>query len=295
MPSAADPTRLEAHVRALEGERHPRSSPRALRAAQDYLADSLSSLGLAVERRPFPFRGRAFENVVATAPGRRTDRPRVAVAAHFDTVQGTLGADDNASGVAALLEAARLLAADDLASAVEFIGFNLEESQGLAGRVGSRAFVAEARRQGLAYAAALVLEMVGYTDPAPGSQRRPAALFWKRMPRRGTFLAATGDSGSRRLLRAFAAVARAEVPDLEVVTFRSPSGGWLVPETRLSDNASFWDEGYPALMLTDTAFFRNPHYHLPSDRADTLDYRFLAEVTQATVACVRALAGGAAG
>jgi hypothetical protein len=133
--------------------------------------------------------------------------------------------------------------------------------------------------------------MVGYTDARPGSQHIPALLFWKRIPRTGTFLAATGDGGSARLLREFAAAARAAVPDLPVVTFRSPLRGWLVLDTRLSDNASFWDRGYPALMLTDTAFLRNPHYHTPGDRPETLDYGFMARVTSAVAAAVRRLAG----
>src|SRR5581483_10491962 len=119
----------------------------------------------------------------------------------------------------------------------------------------------------------------------------PALLFWKRVPRTGTFLAATGDGQSARLLRQFAAAARRAEPGLTVVTFRSPFRGWLVTHTRLSDNASFWDQGYPALMLTDTAFMRNPYYHTRGDRIDTLDFEFMARVTNAVVAAARELGG----
>jgi hypothetical protein len=104
------------------------------------------------------------------------------------------------------------------------------------------------------------------------------------------YLAATGDGQSAWLLRQFAAAARAAVPDLPLVTFRTPLRGWLVMDTRLSDNASFWDQGYPALMLTDTAFLRNPHYHTAGDRLETLDFGFMARVTDAVAAAVRRLA-----
>ncbi len=291
MTTNADAARLRAHVAALVGERHPESSPSALVAAGEFVADHLAGLGLNVERHPFSFRGRRYHNVVGATVAATPDRPRILVGAHFDTVSGTPGADDNASGVATMVEAARLLAELELAASVEFVGFNLEEPQGLTYRVGSRVYAADARRRGVAYAGVFVLEMVGYTDSTPGSQNVPLLLFWKRVPKTGTFLAATGHRRSVRLLRTFAATARAAVPDLELVTFRTPLKGWLVPDTRLSDNASFWDAGYPALMLTDTAFLRNPHYHRPTDGIETLDFGFMARVTDAVVAVVARLAG----
>lgn len=287
----ADPARLRNHVAALEGPRHRHTAPLALRAAEDYVARALDALGLPVSRLPFRFDGAEYRNVVAVKPGTRPNGPRILVGAHYDTVPGTPGADDNASGVAALLEAALLLASEPLGCTVEFVGFNLEEPQGFRYRVGSDAYAAAARRRGMRYAGALILEMVGYTDSRPGSQSVPALLFWKGVPRTGTFLAATGDGGSARLLRTFAAAAEAAVPELPVVTFRSPMRGWLVLDTRLSDNASFWDQGYPALMLTDTAFLRNPHYHTAGDRLETLDFGFMGRVTDAVVASVRHLAG----
>ncbi|MGH7699997.1 MAG: M20/M25/M40 family metallo-hydrolase, partial [Gemmatimonadales bacterium] len=246
-----------------------------------------------VERRPFRFAGAEYRNVVATRTGGDAERPRVLIGAHYDTVPDTPGADDNASGVAALLEAARLLAPAALDATVELVGFTLEEPQGVRYRVGSDAYARDARRRGTRYAGALILEMVGYTDPRPGAQHVPALLFWKRVPRTGTFLAATGDGRSSRLLRVFARAAAGAVLDLPVVTFRSPLKGWLVFDTRRSDNASFWDQGYPALMLTDTANLRNPFYHTAGDRLETLDFGFMARVTDAVVAAVRCLAGAA--
>ena len=247
-------------------------------------------LGLPVERRSFEFRGQPFHNVVALKAGRVPDAPRVLVGAHFDSVRHSPGADDNASGVAGLLETARMLSGAGLDAAVEFVGFNLEEMQTYTYRVGSRRYAASARQAGVRYAGALVLEMLGYVSRQPGSQYVPSLLFWKRVPRTGTFIAATGDRRSRSLLRAFASSARAAAPGLDVVTFRSPFRGWLVPHTRLSDNASFWDEGYPALMITDTAFLRNPHYHRASDTSLTLDYEFMARVVDAVAETVREVA-----
>lgn len=278
-------------MRRLEGERHPDFSPGSLREAEEYVARRTEDLGYGVELRSFAYGGRDHRNVVARRPGADPDRPGVLVGAHLDTVPGTPGADDNASGVAVLLEVARLLAGEPTRAPLELVGFNLEEPQGGTYRIGSRRFAADARRSGIEYAGCLILEMVGYTDRTPGSQRVPAPLFWKDVPDAGTFLAAAGDWKSGRLLETFAGTTRRARPDLEVVTLRVPLRGWPVPHTRLSDNASFWEEGYPALMLTDTSFLRNPHYHAPTDRLETLDFAFMESVAAATAAAAAELAG----
>lgn len=274
-------------MRALEGERHPLTSPAALAAAADYIERELGATSLQVERRPFSFGGATYFNLVAARPGSDAARPRVLVGAHFDSVRGTPGADDNASGVAGMLEVARLLAGHRLAATVEYVAFNLEELQTYTYRVGSRRYATAARRGGIRYAGALVLEMLGYVSRDRPSV--PAILFWKRIPQTATFIAATGDGRSRALLRAFAASAASAAPSLPVVTFHSPFRGWLVPHTRLSDNASFWDNGYPSLMITDTAFLRNPHYHRRSDTSATLDFGFMGQVVTAVAETVRVL------
>ena len=286
---------LRRHVAALEGPRHRRTAPEALAEAARYIAAGFTEVGLAAEPRSFPFGSGSFANIVAASRGARPDLPRVLVGAHYDTAPGTPGADDNASGVAVLLEVARLLSAESSEATIEFVAFSLEELQGMTHGVGSRAFVEEARQNGVRYAGALILEMVGYTDSRPGSQTVPPLLWWKRVPRRGTFLAAAGDGRSGGLLRTFTQAAGHAAPDLEIVTVQAPLRGWLLPITRLSDNRSFWDVGYPALMITDTAFLRNPHYHRESDRLDTLDFGFMALVTDVVVETARRLAGGRRG
>lgn len=281
-------------MRALEGVRHPRTAPGEHRRAEDYVAARLDELGWEVDRPPFEHRGRTHRNVRGLRRGDEPERPRVLLGAHFDTVPGSPGADDNASGVAALLEAARLLAGVTTPATVELVAFDLEEPQGglRRHRIGSARYAERARRAGREYAGCLVFEMVGYTDPRPGSQAAPWLLFWKDVPDTGTFLAAVGDWSSRRLVDAFRDAAARASPELEVVTHRAPLRGWMLPVTRLSDHSRFWDHGWPALMLTDTAFLRNPHYHRAGDLADTLDFGFAARAVDAAVATAVRRAGG---
>ena len=285
-----DKRRLESLVRRLEGPRHPRAAPAALAEAESLVVEELSASGLATERQPFSFRGELYSNVVGTLPGADPDLPALLVGAHFDSTAGTPGADDNASGVAVLLEVARLAAGLAPRCRLEFVGFNLEELQDLRAtfRVGSTRFARQARREGRRYAGVLVLEMVGYTDGRPHSQAVPPFVF-KRVPRTGTFLAAVGDGRSRGLLREFERSAGRHVPGLTVVTYATRLRGYTLPLTRLSDNASFWDQKYPALMITDTAFLRNPHYHRASDRTETLDFEFMAATARAVLASLSSL------
>jgi len=292
--------RLRAAVARLAAPRHARESPDVLRAAEDHIAGELGAAGLRVERQLFTWNRREFHNVLGTLDGTDPVRPWVVVGAHFDSVAGSPGADDNASGVAALLEVARALGRERLPATVQFVGFNLEEVHNPLGgkhfgggvhaigtsRIGSRAYARALRARGQALAGALVLEMLGFTGPR---QTVPAVVqLVKKMPNFGDFIAAVGDAGSAALLDTFARAAQDVVP---VVTLTVPLKGWLVPDTRRSDNARFWDEGYPALLVTDTADLRNPHYHRPTDTPETLDYDFLEKATMAVLRTVREIAG----
>jgi len=286
--------RLRRHVAALEGIRHPSAAPERHRAARDYIASELRTLGLRVDLAPFSFRGRTYHNVVGGVPGSDARRPRLLIGAHFDSTAHTPGADDNASGVAALLECARLVASREPRAGLEFVGFDLEELQTVTGRyrVGSHALAREKRARRETLAGALILEMVGYRDARPGTQIVPPFLGID-VPRTGDFLAAVGDARSRDLLEGFVSGARAAAPDLPLVPYATRLRGWLLPLTRLSDNASFWDARYPSLMLTDTASLRNPHYHRATDTGATLDYLFMAMVTEATAGALARLAHAA--
>ena len=276
-------------MRRLAVPRHPANAMDALRAAEDFVALELSAAGLRIERHLFPWDDREFHNVVGTLDGSDPARPWVIVGAHFDSTPSTPGADDNASGVAALLEIARLLGRTRPAATLQFVGFNLEEIYDLwppVYRIGSRAYVRLLKERGVRVAGAFVLEMVGFTGPR---QVVPAAVrLVKRIPREGTFLAAVGDGNSRHLLRAMERAAQGVMP---LVTLAVPLRGWLVPDTRRSDNARFWDAGYPALMVTDTADLRNPHYHRASDTPDTLDFGFMADTVTVVARAAADLAG----
>jgi Zn-dependent M28 family amino/carboxypeptidase len=282
-----DRARLEAAVRRLAVPRHPVATPQALAAAERFVETHFVEYGLAVERQPFEWRGRTHRNVVGTLAGSDPARPWVVVGAHFDSVARSPGADDNASGVAGVLEVARLLAGFRPAATMQFVGFNLEEIQDtlLHYKVGSKFYVERLKEEGRRVAGALVLEMVGFTGPR---QIVPAAVqLVKKVPREGTFLAAVGDGGSGVLLQAMELAAKDVIP---LVSLAVPLKGWLVPDTRRSDNARFWDVGYPALMITDTADLRNPHYHQATDTPDTLDYDFMAKAVEAVARCAWGLA-----
>jgi Zn-dependent M28 family amino/carboxypeptidase len=283
-----DLARLERDVRQLSVVRHPVAAPEALLAAEDFIALELGATGLRVERQLFQWKGVEFHNVIATNDGSDPARPWVVVGAHFDSTPATPGADDNASGVAALLEIARLLEGFLPAATVQYVGFNLEEVQQWLPpiyRIGSKAYVRWLTDQVARIEGAFVLEMVGFTGPA---QRVPRAVrLVKKVPRTGTFLAAVGDGRSAHLLRAMERAAEGVVP---LVSLAVPLKGYIVPDTRRSDNARFWDLDYPSLMVTDTADLRNPHYHTASDTPDTLDYAFMGKVVTTVAKAVVELA-----
>ncbi|HJM50326.1 MAG TPA: M28 family peptidase [Alphaproteobacteria bacterium] len=275
------------HVRVLCQEIGPRSvlEGDGLDRARDYVAASFTEAGFEVEEQAYDYRGRRVANLIARPPG-QGGGDTVIIGAHYDTVPASPGADDNASAVAVLLETARRLVRPPCP--LTFIAFTLEEPPAHTSRwQGSRAYLRAIGRQGRrAVKAAIVLEMVGFTAPR---QNYPWAVRWLGYPAEGNFIGLIGDGRSRALVRSVEQGFRKN-PGLPVETLCVPLRGWLLPATRLSDHASFWDRGIPALMVCDTAFFRNPHYHLPSDRPETLDFEFMAELVRSLELAVAELA-----
>ena len=273
---------LRTHVRALEGERHHVLSPAHLQAAHDYIEAQWRRLEFDIALDEFSYMGERFVNLIGrpvpVPPG-----PSLIIGAHLDTVPGTPGADDNASGLAVMVEAARLLTARSLPVPLEFIAFTLEEL----GMVGSDHYAQTLRESQTPVLGMLSLEMVGFTE-SKGDQRYPWFLQG-RFPRVGTYLGLAGNGRSRRLLKTVAEAMRT-VPGLPIASLTLPANGWLFPEARLSDHSPFWDRGYPALLVTDTSFFRNPHYHRSSDTLETLDLAFMEHVCRGLVAAVEVLA-----
>lgn len=271
MEIRVDPQQLRRNLQAIVGERSPFSGQRHLAEVESFIEKELASYGLAVESDTFSYRGKNFRNIVGRLSAQR-GASLIILGAHFDSVEGTPGADDNASGLAVLLEAARLLSRARLRSELLFCAFNLEELN----MIGSTYFAKKLKAAEVKVDAMISLEMIGYTDPRPGSQKYPIGLSWL-YPERGDFIGVIGNWYSSSLLRRFTRQMR-QVPGLPVETLSVPGNGGLVPAVRLSDHSPFWDLGYPALMVTDTSFFRNPHYHGPRDTLDTLNLDFMAKV-----------------
>jgi Zn-dependent M28 family amino/carboxypeptidase len=182
------------------------------------------------------------------------------------------------------LEASHILSSLKLQRTIQFVAFTLEEPQPqtLHFLIGSNHFANEAYKSKKRYKAALILESVGYTDDTEGSQIAPL-IMRAPVPKKGNFLGIIANGRSRSIMNGFRVASNAYVPELPVVSYKVPFSGRLIPETRFSDHASFWNYGYPALMLTDTAMFRNPHYHTRHDRFETLDFNFMTNVAKAVV------------
>ncbi len=195
-----------------------------------------------------------------------------------------MGADDNASAIAVQLETARhlkeLKGHKELDLAVELVSFALEEPPVFGTRyMGSRVYALKARKEKEQIDGMICLEMVGYTCHEPGCQSYPFPLMFLGYPEQGNFIGIVGNLNSRGFTKALFRAFRRN-PELPVVELTVPFGGWMLPSVRLSDHSSFWDQGYKAVMITDTAFFRNPHYHLSSDTMEKLDYGFMAELVE---------------
>ena len=211
--------------------------------------------------------------------------PRFVIGAHVDSRPETPGADDNASAVATLLELSRLLPElirEQQPVSLELIGFDLEEN----GMLGGAEHAQLCRANDVNLLGMVSLEMLGYCDPTPGAQSLPKPLIGM-YPDTGDFIAVIGNQNSGPLIEAFATGLR-KIDTLPVETLQVPENGNYLQATRLSDHSPFWDAGYAALMLTDTSFMRNPHYHMATDTLETLDIDFLSRVS---AGCVHAVAG----
>ena len=288
-------SRLEAHVVALAGRIGERNHerPEALEAAARYIEGELRALGHEPRRLTYRANGQAFSNIEVTVPGGARADEVVVVGGHYDSVVGTPGADDNATGVAGVLEIARHYRAGDggrrPARTLRLVAFvNEEPPFFLSEAMGSRVYAREAKRRGDRVTAMLSLETIGYFDDAPGSQQYPPPLG-SFFPDRGDFIGFVGNVASGALVRRCVDAFRGSV--------QFPSEGVAapaqIPGVYWSDHDSFWKEGWPAVMITDTAPFRNPHYHAPSDTPDTVDFDRLTRVVRGLTAVVDALVDGA--
>jgi len=282
--------RINRHLGALVGERHPDTSPQTLRKAAHYLSTQFSKAGWAASSQLVTAWGKDYRNVVATRYpnwlGERKELPPLLIGAHYDTVSGSPGADDNASGLAVLLEVALRLCAQPLARPVWLVAFCLEEQD----RIGSQAFASRMKAESRELACAIILECVGFARSEPGTQQSPPNIPIA-VPSQGDFLAIVGNEAARPLVRQLEQESHRHPAQLKTLSLVVPGRGEAMPDTRRSDHASFWDLDYPAVMLTDTANFRNPHYHRQTDTVDTLNLEFLSNVATMVAETVIQIAG----
>lgn len=280
---------LRLHLRALTetiGERSVRI-PGNLKKTAEYILAFYREIGIKAWREPYPYKGFEVANVVAEISSGPNSARRYVLGAHYDSVVGTVGADDNASAVAVQLETARYLKAifdqRNMALNVKLVSFALEEPPAYrTPYMGSRVYAKKARQENDKIDGMICLEMVGYACYEPGCQNYPFPLGFFDYPESGNFIGIVGNFKSGDFSRALTSAFQKN-DGLPVVKLTVPFNGWIIPSVRLSDHASFWDQGYKAVMVTDSAFFRNPNYHTPGDTMEKLDYRFMAELVESLV------------
>ena len=286
VPDRADPTRLERDVRVLTTELLPRAAdePESLERTATYIETALRATSSRVDSQRYTVRGAEFRNVIATFGP--SDGPTIVVGAHYDAMGlfgSNPGADDNASGTAGLLELARLLRGVDLRRRVELVAYTLEEPPFFGTPLmGSRVHAAALAASGRHIDAMIGFEMIGcFTERQPWPSRLLALVY----PRRGDFIGVVGQPWDHGLARRVKGWMR--IPDgVPVYSFNGPT----MMGTDASDHASYWHHGMPAVMVTDTAFMRNPRYHTAADTADTLDYARMALVVDGALNAVLHLA-----
>jgi hypothetical protein len=260
---------LRADVQKLAGDIGERNMWHyaQLNAAADFIADSFFRAGLHPRRDSYELRGQACHNIEAEIRGARPEI--ILIGAHYDSVFGSPGANDNGSGVAATLALARRFANRKTQHTMRFVAFaNEEPPYFLSGEMGSLVYAARCKARGDRLSAMISLETIGYFSDAPNSQTYPSRLLGAFYPKVGNFIGFVANIHSRVLLRRVIALFRqhAKIPSEGAAL---PS---FIPGVSWSDQWSFWRHGYPGIMITDTAPFRYPYYHSANDTPDKLDY-----------------------
>lgn len=272
--------RLCDRLKQIVRERDPYLASGGHFFVREYIRQSLAEWG-EVEVNEFDFNGQFHQNLILNIePFEPTDLPPILIGAHYDAVPGTPGADDNATGVAVLLELAAVFKATPLKYPVRLVAFDLEEY----GLLGSEAYAKYLKLNQQKLRLMLSLEMLGYCDDTPNSQRYPDIIkpFY---PNRGNFITLVGNLSAIPDLYRLSRQIKNNGTPCEILP--DPSSGRLVPITGFSDHRPFWQQKYRAIMVTDTAMLRNPNYHEASDTIETLNLDFLTGVCQSLILALR--------
>jgi hypothetical protein len=283
---------LRLHVDRLAGLIGIRAlaKPKTIEATIGYIESVWNGIGYRVGYETFDALGDEATNLIVETDGTERAAETVLLGAHYDTVLSTPGADDNASAVAVMLEVSRLLLHYSGKRSARYVAFACEEMPYFnMDSMGSQHHARRSRHCGENIVGMLCLEMVGYYSLARGSQSIPPGIpnwLHRFFPSRGNFLAAVGNVPSWKLCWQFRRGFKQGTRRMPLFSICLPE---RISEIRLSDNSSFWDQGYPALMLTDTSYFRNPNYHQPTDTPETLDYPRMTEVTLGVAGAMRKL------
>lgn len=285
-PATISADNLREHIEKLAGEIGQRHiyKPKSLAAAAEYIEENWRRQGYEVVRQHYVVRGVTCTNLEVTRLGKSRPNEIVLVGAHYDSTMGSPGANDNASGVAALIELSRHFAQRAPENTIRFVAFTNEELFFDSPDMGARRYAEMARARGDNIRVMISLETMGYYSEERGSQRYPPVLGWFYSDR-GNFIGFVSNLASRRIMHRAIAGFRGhnEFPHECIATFERIQGiGW-------SDHAAFWREGYPAFMISDTAPFRYSQYHTPHDTPDKIDYEKLARVTEGIVGAIHAL------
>ncbi len=278
------PENLEAHVRKLAGANPPRNfeNVKSLDASADYIRSQFQSYGLKTEDQTFEAnKGSVYRNILTSVGP--VDAPRIVIGAHYDVCEDQPGADDNASGVAGMLEAARILQMNskNLKNRIDFVAYTLEEPPFFTTRKMGSYVHAKSLHDAKADVRMMIsVEMIGYYSDEPDSQRYPLPFMKLFFPDQGNFIALIGNLVEFAAVRDVRSIftKHSSVP---MVTFNAPA---FIEGLSDSDHRNYRKFGYDALMLTNTGYMRTPHYHLPSDTPETLNYLKMAEVVKGFVA-----------
>jgi Zn-dependent M28 family amino/carboxypeptidase len=263
-------------------------NPERLDKMASYISDQFTTVGCQVTRQPFVFQGHTYYNIIAELRGDVSPETLLIVGAHYDAVRTTPGADDNASGVAGLLGLARELAGTRMVKTVRFVAFALEEWPVYRSRnMASFHYAKSLHENNERVDGMICLEMIGYFCDREGCQHFPFPFMNRMFPKTGNFIAMVGNMRSKAFTVRVAGHFK-KATDLPVITLNAPA---IMIGIDFSDHWSFGKFGYQALMVTDTAFYRNPHYHAPTDLPETLDYARMANVVEGLTAAIREWGG----